>query len=233
MSQAALVVGGSSGIGAALTAEYTGRGWRVVSTYRGSADEPQHPRQDRSPTRMRLDVTDRVSMQAARHRLREVGHRFDVVVYCAGLSRVPGMSAGDAAGSVLDLSMDAVQELMSVNFIGAIASVQMVQDVLAPGARLVFLSSNRASLSLVDDGGSTPYAASKTALNMLVRKLAYEKPELTVVAVHPGWVRTRIGGDKAPLSPESAADSLVGLIDTLHIGMTGSFVDSGGRRLPW
>ena len=83
-------------------------------------------------------------------------------------------------------------------------------------------------------GGHDPYSASKAALNSLTRSLAakLDRP-LAVLSLHPGWVRTDMGGGSAPLDVETSAR---GLVDTIlaHRNEPGSaFYDYSGAALPW
>ena len=76
---------------------------------------------------------------------------------------------------------------------------------------------------------------SKAALNMLTKTSALELANdgITIVAVHPGWVQTNIGGPDAALTPEQSAADLVATIDTLTPEASGTFMTWTGRPLPW
>ena len=82
---------------------------------------------------------------------------------------------------------------------------------------------------------SLAYRVSKAAVNRLMRGLATElKPQgIPVLIVHPGWVKTDMGGDAAPLSSEESAAQLQKLIDRLDIASTGKFLAWNGKELAW
>jgi NAD(P)-dependent dehydrogenase (short-subunit alcohol dehydrogenase family) len=84
-------------------------------------------------------------------------------------------------------------------------------------------------------GGSYEYRMSKAALNMAARNVANDlKPRgVTVVALHPGWVRTRMGGDNAPLTVEASVAGQQALFDTLAMQHSGRFFNHDGTELPW
>ena len=82
---------------------------------------------------------------------------------------------------------------------------------------------------------SAVYAASKAALNKLTQCLAEElKPRgIVVVALHPGWVRTDMGGPNAPLSVQESASGIIATLDALTLADTGSFIDHRGESVAW
>ena len=97
------------------------------------------------------------------------------------------------------------------------------------------MSSQLASITNNNGGSSYAYRASKTALNQLNRSLANELgPEgFTCVVVHPGWVRTDMGGPGAPILPADSVKMLLKLIDGLTPSDNGKFFNNDGTILPW
>jgi NAD(P)-dependent dehydrogenase (short-subunit alcohol dehydrogenase family) len=90
--------------------------------------------------------------------------------------------------------------------------------------------------SIAESSGMTlPYATSKAALNMLVKGLAATLASrgIIVVALSPGWVRTDMGGEQAPLSPEQSVRSLRKVIADLGKGDSGKFLSHDGSPIPW
>ncbi|KYO36998.1 C-signal [Alligator mississippiensis] len=80
-----------------------------------------------------------------------------------------------------------------------------------------------------------PYRASKAALNMVTRCLAVELQEVGVLctAIHPGWVKTDMGTEKAPLTVECSVQGILKVISSLSQATTGAFLDWEGKTLPW
>ncbi len=109
------------------------------------------------------------------------------------------------------------------------------QPLLAKGhqATIVCFSSDRASISLAGRE-SIAYSISKSALNMLIKKLAPELEEagIKIIAVHPGWMRTDMGGPTAKVDPKIAAAEILRLTEAPGYS-TGSFLRTDGTPLPW
>ena len=99
---------------------------------------------------------------------------------------------------------------------------------------MIAISSGMGSIG--DNGGGwVPYRTSKAALNMAWSSLALEarKNGVTVVALSPGWVQTRMGGAGAEITPEESISDMRALIDRLTINETGRFLRRDGSELPW
>jgi NAD(P)-dependent dehydrogenase (short-subunit alcohol dehydrogenase family) len=97
------------------------------------------------------------------------------------------------------------------------------------------ISSGAGSISEKEDCDYYPYAVSKAALNMLTRALAAEfrSSGIVIAAISPGWVKTRMGGQNAPLSPQESARSLFKTISGLTIDRTGQFLGRDGEPYAW
>ena len=93
------------------------------------------------------------------------------------------------------------------------------------------------SLHNTHSGNVALYRVSKAALNMVVRCTQAEQPDITVLAIHPGWVQTEMGGEQAPLTPEQSAGSLRQTLSTVleerNPEHRGSFLNHDGQSLPW
>ena len=79
------------------------------------------------------------------------------------------------------------------------------------------------------------YRSSKTALNQVVKSLSVDlKPiGITVISLHPGWVKTDMGGPNAPVSIDESVKGMMKVIDATGIGNTGTFLNYDGKLLPW
>ena len=84
-------------------------------------------------------------------------------------------------------------------------------------------------------GGMYIYRSSKTGLNQVVKSLSIDLKAygITVVALHPGWVKTDMGGPNAPVSIDESVEGMIRVIDTTDIKDTGKFLNYDGRELPW
>ena len=112
---------------------------------------------------------------------------------------------------------------------------QCLAEQVADGGVIAFMSSQMASLTLARAADMPLYGASKAALNSLLRSWQAQLPRLpwSLLALHPGWVRTDMGGDAAPLSVEqSASDLRQVILDQLGRRQC-DFLDHQGQSLPW
>ena len=84
-------------------------------------------------------------------------------------------------------------------------------------------------------GGMYIYRSSKAGLNQLVKSLSVDLKSqgITVVSLHPGWVKTDMGGPNAPVSIDESIEGMMKVIDTTNIRDTGRFLNYDGKELPW
>jgi len=130
---------------------------------------------------------------------------------------------------------DEVAAVFGANTIGPLLMGQAMLPLLLRGERprLVNISTQVGSFTWNTGGKSPLYAASKAALNMFTRSMAREAVGVVVIAVHPGWVQTDMGGASAPLSPSTSVKDLRALIDRLQPSDTGQFFNHDGQHHPW
>jgi NAD(P)-dependent dehydrogenase (short-subunit alcohol dehydrogenase family) len=226
-----LITGTSRGIGLGLSQECLQRGWDVVATTRnpGSATALAALAQ-RYGNRLRvvgLDLADDGQIEACGEYLAE--QSLDFVI-----------SNAVADGRSLEfpaITYESWERAFRVNAYATLKLVQVLVEQVARSQRktIVAISSRMASTAEPPDGSGYTYRASKAALNMVVRNLAagLAKRDVIVACVHPGWVRTALGGPSAPLSPRESARAIVAVIDALGPGDSGQFFDHRGERIPW
>ncbi len=99
--------------------------------------------------------------------------------------------------------------------------------------KAAFITSMMGSIEDNSSGGSVSYRASKAALNMMIKSLSVDEKWLTSLLFHPGWVRTNMGGENAPLETNESAEGLLSLMHSGEKKFTGTFRDFKGRELPW
>lgn len=219
-----LIAGASRGLGRELATLYEADGWRVIACVRGSASV------DGGIETQSLDVSDPASITALGRTLEGVA--IDVLINNAGIR-------GDTGG-LSTLDGDDFVEVMRINALAPLLLVQALRaNLLAGESRVVANISSRAGSlaegTLDDDDGDYAYRCSKAALNMATVKLAQDlrKDGITVLSLHPGWVKTDMGGDEAQVPVATSAAGLKTMIDGADMADSGSFRGYDGRRISW
>ncbi len=223
----ALIVGASRGLGLGLVRGYLERDWQVVATSRGH-DDALRALASEAPDRLQiepLDVTDAAGVATLRDRLGVPD--LDVLFVVAGVMN----QAADKPGG-----LEAPEEfarVLATNALAPMALIEALGDSVAPDGAIVAMTSILGSVDGNGGGGYDVYRASKAALNTMLRCYASRHAKRTVIAMHPGWVRTDMGGSRAALSVE---ESVAGMIDVVadRSGRPGClFVDHRGATIPW
>jgi NAD(P)-dependent dehydrogenase (short-subunit alcohol dehydrogenase family) len=218
-----LVTGANRGLGLEFARQLSRRGDRVIATARNPKDAPELNGLD---VRVEpLDVTDDASI--ARLATTLAGEPIDVLINNAGV--------GQTTDTLADLTAMELLRVFHANAVGPMMVAKaLLPNVRAGGRRLIVsLSSVMGSIASTSSGGSYAYRASKAALNMLNRTMAIELEDVTCIVLHPGWVKTDMGGAGARLEiPESIA-GMLRVIDGLSQGDDGRYLDYQGNELPW
>ncbi|MBT8413713.1 MAG: SDR family NAD(P)-dependent oxidoreductase [Boseongicola sp.] len=218
----ALVIGASGGIGTAISAELSNKGYDVTGLSR-SGDG--------------LDVTEEASVEAAFARLEG---SFDVIFVATGALE-PGGNAPEKA--VREVSVEAMEAAFRVNAIGPMLVLKHSLRLLPKTSPSVFAALSARVGSIGDNGigGWHSYRASKTALNQFIHGAAIElkrtHKQATVVCLHPGTVETdftaKYAGRHKTVPATQAAANLVRVIEGLGPAQSGQFYDYAGQEIPW
>lgn len=234
-----MVTGASRGIGLELARQALAAGHRVIATTRGPSGEldalgAKHPGR---LIRLTLDVGSVESIVAARNALGDAVSRIDILVNNAGMYSHTSESWNPEATLFDMLTQEELVEAFRVNAAGPMIVIQHFLNLIraSPRGRILNLSSLVGSVTSKSGPGDYAYAASKAALNIMTRSLAAElAPEgIIVIAITPGWVRTRMGGSRAALSPEESVRGLLETAARLTPADSGRFIDYLGREQPW
>jgi NAD(P)-dependent dehydrogenase (short-subunit alcohol dehydrogenase family) len=224
-----LVTGVGRGIGQELSRALLLRGDRVIGTLRDPARAMAGLSEFTASGQLKLlalDVRDRASIAEA---ARQVDGPIDVLINNAGI-------IGPKHQSTLDMDFDGFLETLRVNTLGPLRVVQAFLPNLrrAKQPKIMTISSRMGSLSYAKSD-RIAYRASKAAVNKVMQGLATDlHPEgIIAVSVHPGWVRTDMGGSGADISVSESAQGLIALIDKLTLEETGGFYDWQGQRIPF
>ena len=218
-----LIIGASRGIGLELVRQYRADGDAVTATAR--SDDGLARLRALGATALRLDLTGEAGASALAWPLD--GLAFDVVVLNAGVygPRSTGLETPTQA------EFDAV---MRANVLGAMRVLPQVVDALAPDARLALMSSRMGSIGLRGSASGWLYRASKAALNSVLKDASLVLAGRAIcIALHPGWVRTDMGGAGADVDVADSASGIRRTLAGLSAADTGSFFNFDGAPLVW
>ncbi len=225
-----LVSGANRGIGLELVRQYHEAGWRVIGTARDPEAAKELKAVGDDVLVPRLDVTSAESVHELAKSLE--GRPIDLLINNAGVG--VGLDGGP---SLQTLKLEEFEHVLQVNALGPIRVTQALLPTLraGKGKTVVSITSVLGSISLDTGGGFYGYRESKAALDMFMRTLAAElRPEQFIcVPIHPGWVKTEMGGPDAQLTTEESVTGIRKVLDKLTPADSGKFWSYDGSNLPW
>ncbi|MFC4161531.1 SDR family NAD(P)-dependent oxidoreductase [Chitinimonas lacunae] len=221
---AVLIIGASRGIGRELVRQYLAEGWQVLASYRQPADGDAL--EAAGAEAIRLDVGDAAASEALAASLKPAS--LDLVILNAGI-----YPQGDEDPAHPDEA--AFLEGMRINVLAPMRLAALLKPALKPGGCVAFLSSRMGSKKLLESGNALFYRSSKAALNVVVKGLAnaWKNEGLRALALHPGWVRTDMGGSDADIDVATSAAGLRQVIAEPGLARSGRFFAYDGAELPW
>ena len=218
-----LVIGASRGIGLELVRQYRADGAHVTASARDDAGLARL--QALGAATLTLDVADAASASQLAWALEGAG--FDLAILNAGVY-------GPRSAGLEPPSEDVVHAGMHTNVLGAMRVLPQLADALAPGATLAVVSSKMGSIGGRGSTAGWLYRASKAALNsVLMDTSLLLAGRATCVAMHPGWVRTDMGGAGADLDVTDAVTRLRRTLAALAPAERARYLDLDGQPLPW
>jgi NAD(P)-dependent dehydrogenase (short-subunit alcohol dehydrogenase family) len=226
-----LVTGSNRGLGLEWCRQYADADWRVFATcrYPETADELQDLAQ-KHPwlTVHRLDVTLPESVYALRAELQS--EAIDVLVNNAAVYL-------EKYAATESLRYEEWRQTLEVNTLSPVRVTEALVELVARGQRrlVVAITSHMGSIAEISAPGDTYYRSSKAALNAAMKGLSIALGErgIGVLLLHPGWVKTRMGGWDAPLTPAESVAGMRALVDTFSMEMSGRFFRYNGTEIPW
>ena len=217
-----VITGANRGIGLALTRAYVGRGDQVIAACRSTSSDLDGTGAE---VHEGVNVADDASVQRFANRLAE--RPVDVLINNAGIHSVETLD---------DLNWDRIRRQFEVNTLGPLRMTRALLPHLKDAGKVVIVTSRSGSIGDNGSGGTYGYRMSKAAVNMGGVDLAIDlKPRgIPVLLLHPGMVRTDMGGhNAAAVEPADAAARMVARIDEMTMATTGKFLHCEGYELPW
>ena len=224
-----LLIGASRGLGLGLAGEFAKRGWHVVATVRAGARTELHDLAEAHPDRIEIETVDIAQpQQIAMLRDRLASRVFDLLFVNAGTANMEDEIAGEIAA-------EEYTRVLVTNALGPMRVIEACRNLVAADGLIGVMSSGQGSITNNTNGLHEVYRSSKAALNQLVRSYAARHAEdrRALVLMAPGWIRTQLGGPKAPFGVD---DSVPLIVDVL-LGRQGkpglAFLDRDGNTVPW
>jgi NAD(P)-dependent dehydrogenase (short-subunit alcohol dehydrogenase family) len=224
-----LVTGANRGIGLEIVRQYASDGADIIACCRKPADAKELNVLAKSGKVrvMALDVGDASSAAGLAQALR--GEAIDILINNAGVFGPERQSASES-------DYDGFAHTFRINGIGPLIVSQALRDNLMAGhdKKLVVLTSKMGSIS-DSSGGSLAYRASKAAVNMIMHGVAREwaADGILVAILHPGWVKTDMGGPHALITPQESVRGLRARIAELRPQTSGHCLDYRGKEIAW
>ncbi len=215
-----LVIGSNRGIGLEVVRQLAKRGASVIAACRRASDELRALQGVQ--VLEGVDITDEGSLHTLHDRVEGLS---ELWVIAGVLSRV----------TLDELDLDSIRRQFEVNSLGPLRAVAALRDRLEKGAKVALLTSRMGSIADNTSGSSYGYRMSKAALNMAGRSLAHDLrgANVSVILLHPGYVRTDMTGNTGHIDPEESAAGLIARVDALTPESSGSFFHQNGEELPW
>ena len=232
---ATLITGANRGLGLEHARQFAARGWRVFACARGP-DVPalnELAQQYDQVSLHALDVTEHAAVDALAAELSDTA--VDILVNNAGTTGPQGTPEAMRYQSLANMDYQIWREIMEVNVLSAFKVATAFRDHVAASDRrlLVNMSSGLGSVTNNQTGNMYAYRSSKAALNIITKGMAAEWQDLIVIAMSPGWCRTDLGGQDAPVDPVESVQAQQALFERLDVADSGRYVDRFGETVPW
>lgn len=223
-----LVTGANRGIGLHLARQYAADGWKVLAACRNPAAASELNAIDGDVHTLGLEVTDEAAVASLSRELRN--EAIDVLFNNAGV-------AGREAGTLGSIDAEVWMETLRINTVAPIKLAEAFVEQVAASAqkKMAFVTSLLGSIERNTAGGRYGYNSSKAALNMAAKSLSVDLAArgVSIILLHPGHVRTDMGGPSAPVTPEDSAAGMRKVVAGFDAKDSGAFRNFDGSPIPW
>jgi NAD(P)-dependent dehydrogenase (short-subunit alcohol dehydrogenase family) len=239
-----LITGAGRGLGLELARQYLADGWQVIGCARSPERCPELRAlagQTNKPGAqleiVALDVTDHAAIDALAEKMR--GRPIDVLLNSAGTMGAGNFAAqGVAFGKFGASDFKDWEQTFRINIIGPMKMAEAFVTHVAQSEqkKIVSLTSILGSMTKNTIGGLYAYRASKAALNAVMHSMAIDlgrKYQIIAIPIHPGWVRTDMGGPRADIDAMTSVSGMRALIASLDLAKAGRYWMYNGDELPW
>lgn len=231
-----LVTGANRGLGLEFARQYAEDGWSVIAVCRTDKDNDElkslADQHDIKVEICDLDDFEAINRLAARW----VGKPIDVLINNAAVFGPRAKADGDLRQSFGTMDYSLWADLLRVNMMAPFKMIEAFIENIAASDQKKIIALSATPGSITETGpGLNAYRTTKAGLNMAMATLAHDlKPRgISVAPFCPGWVKTRMGTDAAPLSPATSIAGMRALISELTVETTGQFKRYNGEDIPW
>ena len=221
-----LITGANRGIGLKF-AEILSANNNIYATARDITNADDLKKFDNTEL-LELDLLNKDSIKSFCSELKDIP--LDMIINNAGIFQDEQMEE-----TILDPELW-LDEIM-INAIGPVVLSQKLKENIMSGndKKIIFISSQMGSIDDNYSGGYYFYRTSKSALNSAAKSLSidWKADGISVLMLHPGWVRTDMGGSNAKLDIDTSVSKMLDVINTLDMGKTGTFLNYEGKKLEW
>ena len=221
-----LITGANRGIGLKF-AEILSANNNIYATARDITNADDLKKFDNTEL-LELDLLDKDSIKSFCSELKDIP--LDMIINNAGIFQDEQMEE-----TILDPELW-LDEIM-INAVGPVVLSQKLKENIMSGndKKIIFISSQMGSIDDNYSGGYYFYRTSKSALNSAAKSLSidWKADAISVLMLHPGWVRTDMGGSNAKLDIDTSVSKMLDVINSLDMGKTGTFLNYEGKKLEW
>ena len=229
MSQTVFITGANRGIGLSLTELYLQQGDQVHATSRNLAESKELQALASTYTTLTLHELDVTNYPHVAQLAKELP-AIDLLINNAGYYGPKGYGFGNT-------DVEEWRKVFEINTIAPLKLVEAFYPLLQAGStkKIACISSKVGSMTENTSGGGYIYRSSKAALNSVVKSLSNDLTSegFSVLALHPGWVRTAMGGPNALIETQTSAAGLAKVIAQSTQKNSGQFINYDGTQLPW
>jgi len=232
-----LITGSSRGLGLEFTKQYLEKGDNVIASCRNpeKASDLQELKSKfpNNLTLIQLDVVEEEDRDRVFKQVKTKIDSLDVLINNAGI-------VSGEEGKRFNLGEVYKEDFSKVFLVNSIAPLLMSEKFLpllekGEKSKIINITSSNGCIAKRNQGGKYSYCTSKAALNMITKILSNDLREKDIVtlAIHPGWIKTDMGGQNAPQEIEEPISMIIDLIDKSDITLSGKLLDWEGNELPW
>ena len=223
-----MITGSNRGLGLECARQYADEGWRVIATCRNPGNAVELASLKGELEIHALDISDHGQILSLADSLRE--EAIDLLFNNAGIF-------DPSPSQLVDIDYNAWENFIRVNVMSPLMVCATFSDHVAASdlKKIAIMSSKMGSIDDNNSGGSYIYRSSKAALNAVMKSLSIDlgRRDISVAILHPGWVRTDMGGPNGLIDAPESVNGLRQVIEGLNLKNSGRFYNYDGSEIPW